>query len=134
MHIPNLLYRYALANQPVANARVVAAICHRKELLALGCNRYKTHPLQARYGRNAESIYLHAEIDAISRWERERRDYREDRARQLSIYILRIKRNSPKGNFILGMAKPCVGCMKAIVAFNILNICYSTDVETMTWI
>ena len=136
MNIPELLFRFALASPPVAHTRIAAALVHKRQVLAFGRNQYKTHPLQAQYGKNEQSIYLHAEIDAIARaWGNlEGEPLRRGSRRGTVLYILRIKRESSRGKYVLGLAKPCIGCMRAIIAFGIDRVCYSTNERSMVWL
>ena len=51
---------------PCARARIAACVVYKNEIVSFGVNRRKSHPLQAKYSRNQESIFLHAEISAIN--------------------------------------------------------------------
>ena len=63
----NLLEKIALAHDSDCPARVVAALYHKNTLIPIGLNQRKTHPLQARFADNPECIFLHAEIDDVTR-------------------------------------------------------------------
>lgn len=109
---------------PVAHARVAAAIVYRGHVISVGVCQYKTHPLQKKYSRNDSSVYLHAEIDAISK--ASRKGISIDQFRECEMYVYRAKRPHPHTEgFIAGLAKPCEGCMKAIAAVGISNIYWS---------
>jgi len=95
-----------------------AAIIYRKEIVALASNDVnKTHPLQGKYGRTPDAIYLHAEIAALAKFLR-RRDVGD--LSKSTLYIARLKANGDWGN-----AKPCPGCARAIRAFGIKEIIYT---------
>lgn len=79
-------------------------------LLSIGFNSFKTHPLQKKYGGH-NKIHLHAEILALSR---------TNKGSPHSAYIVRIRRNGS-----LGMAKPCAHCAVALSEFGIKNIYWS---------
>ena len=49
----------------VSNQRIAAALVEGRSLLGMGVNSYKSHPLQRKYSRNPQAIYMHAEIAAI---------------------------------------------------------------------
>lgn len=89
----------------------------RGRVLSIGKNSYvKTHPLQVKYAirmKKEHSIYLHAEIHAITRC-----TYLE---RAHKIVITRVNR---KGDFM--NAKPCDICMAAISETPIKHIEYTT--------
>ena len=44
---------------------MASALVINNSVVGLGKNSYKTHPLQAKYGKTEHSIHIHAEIDAI---------------------------------------------------------------------
>lgn len=78
----------------------------------------KSHPFQARYSKNSESIYLHAEtaaiLDAVNRGEDPRGGV---------MHVIR-----PLRDGTLGLARPCSGCMKALEAYDIERVIYSNEV------
>ena len=82
----------------------------------------KTHPFQARFSRNPDSIYLHAEtaalLDAINNG--------QDPTGGVMHVIRRMKNNT------LGLARPCNGCMKALDAYGINKIVYSNELGTFS--
>jgi tRNA(Arg) A34 adenosine deaminase TadA len=90
-----------------------------------GQNTYKTHPLQAKYGVNSESVHVHAEISAIIQalnWKARQKGthYRNKDICDLSdftLYVARVLKNGQPAN-----AKPCEGCMSAIKEFGIREI------------
>lgn len=97
---------------PVAGARIAAAIYDRNELVATGFNSRKTHPLMAKFGKNDKAIHLHAEVDALrdaAKWTLG--------VEGCTMYIARAKADGSPG-----LAKPCEGCQRAIVAFGIKEV------------
>jgi tRNA(Arg) A34 adenosine deaminase TadA len=127
--IMTLLSKIAEHTEPVANARIAAALLYKNEIVAIGSNRRKTHPFQALYGRNKDSIYLHAEIDCI------KNSLKHIEATQLakcSLYVCRVKFDGPMHRrMVYGLAKPCQGCTRAIVNFDIKTIYFSCDDNTI---
>ena len=106
---------------PVGHAKIAAAIVYKKEIISIGVCSYQTHPLQKHYARNSESIYLHAEIDAIIKAKRHNIPLSK-----CDLYVARVKRPSPFSTmFITGLARPCEGCWKAIQEYNIRNVIYT---------
>ena len=60
------LTKLALDNEGTKGRfRLAAGIVHKKSLIATGVNSYKSHPLMLQFGKNSDSIFLHAEVDAI---------------------------------------------------------------------
>lgn len=120
----DLLCRVAEDMQPVANARVAAALMHKGNVVSIGVNQYKTHPLQKKFSANPDSLYLHAEIHAISN---ALKRYDAYELSKMTLYISRIKRGMREGPFVCGLARPCDGCSSAIKAFGINKVFYTND-------
>ncbi len=107
--------------QPVRSARIASAIVYKREIISLGICQMKSHPLQKEYGSNSKAIFLHSEIDAIKNAINS--GYKD--FEQSTLYIVRQK--IVEKNWCCGLAAPCKGCQRAIAAFNIKNIVYTTD-------
>jgi len=107
------------------SSRHASAVVYRGQLAGLGFNQMKTHPLQARFGRNKDAIYIHSEIDAI------KNSLRHITPRELSrstLYVVRIKQvSSTDKSTIQGLSCPCEGCKRAIAAFDIRSVVYTLD-------
>lgn len=80
----------------------------RGRLLSVGRNSYvRTHPLQAKYSRQAgrpQAVYLHAELAALVK----------ARAPVHRLVIMRYHINGQPA-----LAKPCPACQLAIKEFNV---------------
>lgn len=123
----DLLSKIATNLAPTGAARVAAAIVYKKSIVAFGTNSAKTHPFQAKYSRNPKSIHLHAETDAIKN---ALRILSQEELCKSTLYVCRVKYiDKTKRKLIFGLAKPCDGCLKAIVNFNIKKVIYSLDNE-----
>lgn len=108
--------------EPVAAARVAAAVVYKNKIVSIGYCRYHSHPFQKKFGSNNKAIYLHAEIDAILKAKAKRVDLSK-----CSMYVARVKRSYSNSNaFIFGLAKPCEGCQKAIKFEGLKDVYYST--------
>lgn len=127
--ILSILHKVAEAVNPVSSARIAAAVVYRGDIVSFGHNQKKSHPFQAKYGKNEGCIYLHAEVDAIKN---ALRCMPVEELQYVDLYISRVKRPEPKSSrFISGLAKPCAGCTKAIVTFGIRNVFYTCDDGTI---
>lgn len=126
--IIQMLTRLAINNPGVQGRfKMSAGIVYRKHLVATGMNSYKTHPLMNEWGKNEDSIHLHAEIDAIKN---ALRLIDQNQLSKCDLYIVRVKRKSSKDRaFVHGLAKPCPGCCRAIANFNLRNVFYTEDTE-----
>lgn len=111
---------------PINRARIAAAIVYKNDIISLGTNQRKTHPLQAKFAKHHEAIHIHAEIDAIARAVK-RIDPKKLYA--CSLYVVRVKLTS-EGVRMWGLAKPCTGCARAIASFDINRVIWTVDSET----
>ncbi len=118
------LFKDALAGEKVGNARVTAAITDGSGFTSFGRNRRKSHPFQKRFGTTEECIFLHAEIEAIHNF------LKRNKVLDLQasdLFIMRVKQESRRGPMVTGLSKPCEGCMRAIVEFEIGSVYYTED-------
>jgi len=123
--VMNFLRRQAIDVKAVKSSRIAAAVTIRNEIISTGYCQKRTHPFQARYCKNPEAIYLHAETNAISN--ALNHINKRDLAKS-TLYIRRVKLPTKDDTeFVDGMAKPCPGCMRAIIAFGIRKVVYSTE-------
>ena len=116
---------------PVASARISAGIVIKSRMISLGSCSYKTHPFQKTYGKNSDSICLHAEIDAIKN--ALRRVSVED-LKRATLYVARMKKEVVNNltltyRDVWGNSRPCIGCQKAIATFGINKVYYTTDIH-----
>lgn len=101
-----------------------AAIVYKGDIVGLGYNNLKSHPFALKFSKHPEAIFLHAEIAAIHN---AMKILTNEELSKCDLYILRYKSNRT-----LGLAKPCEGCMKAIVQFGIKKVFYTVDANDMT--
>lgn len=87
-----------------------------------GTNKMKTHPLQQRFAKNMEAVFLHAEIDAIVSFLREQPIYELNR---YDLYVCRVRWEGRQQ--LWGNSKPCLGCRRAIESFDIRSVFYTLD-------
>jgi len=113
------LFQLAKNRPRVGGARIVAAITLKDKIIAYGFNQRKTHPFQKKYAKNKDSIYLHAEVDAIKNALKE---IDSETLSRCSIYIVRAKREHRSGPYIYGTSSPCSGCMKCIQQYSLRKV------------
>ena len=122
--ILHTLAKVAEANDD-SNIRFAAAIVRGNKIISVGFNHMKTHPFQAKYAKNSEAIYLHAEIHSIKNALRE---VDVDELNKCDIYITRVKKKKAGDkHFVWGLSKPCPGCERAIAEFGFRRTIYTTD-------
>lgn len=123
--IISMLIDIAGSMPKVNRATIASCIVHKGRIVAWGFNQMKSHPFQARFGRNCDSIFLHAEIDAIKN---ALKTVDTDDLAKSTLYVARSKRVSPlTKQRVGGLAKPCAGCARAIATFNIKRTVWSLD-------
>jgi deoxycytidylate deaminase len=110
---------------PIKSSRMTAAIVRGKDIISLGANQMRTHPFQAKFGKNPESLFWHAETNAIYN---ALRVMDVEGLKKADLYVCRVKYFSTKREqFIFGSAKPCAGCAKCIADFGIKRVFYTTE-------
>ena len=92
------------------------------QVIGIGCNSNKTHPMQKfynRYRKESDTLLpkLHAEINCINQLK-----HLDINFSKVKLYIYRIRKDQP-----CGMARPCSSCMAAIKDLGIKNIFYTTN-------
>lgn len=101
---------------------------YKGNIIAIGCNTNKTHPVQKYYNKfrdpNGEDTSmiilpkLHAEINCINQL----KHLDNINFSKVKLYIYRIRNDIP-----YGMSRPCPSCMAAIKDLGIRDIYYTTN-------
>lgn len=108
-------YAVALTGNGVGSKsrfRLGAVLVYKNNIVAVGTNSYKTHPLMA---ERTAWPFLHAEQHAIIR-------AGVDNCEGLDLYIARVLKNNT-----LALSKPCSVCAELIRDVGIKRTFYSTD-------
>jgi len=125
-HFPNstilkYLTKLAMNNEGVKGKwKLAAGIVLKNNLIATGVNSYKTHPMMAKYGKNSEAIFLHAEVNAISN---ALKLLEPAQLAKCDLYVVRVRRD---GSY--GCARPCCGCARAISEFGLRNVYWTEGI------
>ena len=93
---------------------------YQGQVIGLGCNCNKTHPVQKKYNRYRKDLMLpklHAEISCLNQIK-----HLDINFSKVTLYIYRIRKDQP-----FGMARPCPSCMAAIRDLGVRNIFYTTN-------
>ena len=95
---------------------------YQGQVIGLGCNTNKTHPVQKFYHRyrkpsDATPPKLHAEISCINQIK-----HLDINFSKVKLYIYRIRKDQP-----FGLSRPCPSCMAAIKDLGIRDIYYTTN-------
>lgn len=110
----------AEGSAPVKSARIAAAVVYKGSIISVGTNSYKTDPLQAKYSKNEHAIFMHAEILAIKR---ALKILSKEEMKKAHLYVVR--RKNAAGIMQDGLAKPCIGCQRAIDDVQIQKVIYT---------
>lgn len=108
----------AVNNSPL-RSKHASAIVLNNEVISVGVNQKKSHPLQSEFGVTKHNIYLHAEIAAINNAIKNRSFLDLSKA---YLYIVRIRKET-----VFGWSLPCSGCLSAIAHYKIKNIIHSVN-------
>ena len=121
-------YKYFLKARQVATisdyykTHIGCVAVYQGQVIGLGCNTNKTHPVQKFYNRYREPSdtmlpKLHAEISCINQIKHLNINFSK-----VKLYIYRIRKDQP-----YGMSRPCPSCMAAIRDLGIRDIYYTTN-------
>lgn len=105
--------RLAKANPVVGLPRMAAIIMDRRRVISYELNSRKTHTLAARFQRNEGAFCLHAEIAALIN--------ARGQVNGMTIYVARVLKNDAPA-----LAKPCFGCGRALTAYGIGDVFWTT--------
>lgn len=94
----------------------IAGIFRGNTLIAAGFNQRKSHPFQKKFGKNNDSIFLHAEVSAI--YNATKRIHPMDFNRCILV-VIRVYNDK------LLNSKPCVGCQRCIRTFGLKQVIHS---------
>lgn len=95
---------------------------YQGQIIGIGCNCNKTHPVQKFYNKYRETSdtmlpKLHAEINCINSI-----DHLDINFAKVKLYIYRIRNDQP-----FGMSYPCPSCFAAIKDLGIKDIYYTSN-------
>ncbi len=118
--------RLAINNHNSLNrAKLAASLVIRNEIISVGFNSYKTHPLQKRFSKNIEAIFKHAEVDCIIN---ALRHVEPEELAKATLYVYRVKKlTKDHTEWVDGISEPCCGCKAAIEHFKIKKVVFSTE-------
>lgn len=109
---------------PVKASRVAASVVYKGRVVAVGVNSKRSDPLQKRFSKNEHAIYLHAEIAAIKV---ALRHLSLDELKKSTLYVCRVTFDNEDRTPKWALSKPCEGCHRAIVEFQISEVVYTID-------
>jgi len=115
---------------PVRSYRVAASLVYKRRIVSFGINRYKTSPIQNRFKKNENAIYLHAEVACVKN---ALRHLDVEDFKKCDMFVVRVKRLVYEGEFVYAMAKPCEGCSRCIAEFGIRDVYYTVEDPNETW-
>lgn len=118
-----------LATSNSMKMKLAACLVIRNEIISVGFNSDKSHPLQKRFAKNNDAIFKHAEVDCIIK---ALKIVDEDDLKDAALYVYRVKKqNKGDSNWVSGLAEPCPGCKKAIEHFGIKRTVFSLEEDNI---
>lgn len=100
----------------VGGIRLAAVVFHHRDVLAVGVNSLKTHPLQKKFSLS-NFCFLHAEIAALV-------ELRKKFPSAMEFpYQMAVVRLTKDGQLV--MAKPCKFCQRAVRFYSLKKVWYS---------
>ena len=124
-NIIEMLKIMAADNVNDIGARLAACVTYKGKVVSFGLNQLKSHPFQLMYGKNKDSLFLHAEVDAIYRATKRLSTHELTKS---TLYVARVKRaSSTAQGFVNGLARPCIGCARCIATFGLKRVVYTTE-------
>lgn len=106
-----------------ARVHVGCVAVYQGNIIGIGCNTNKTHPVQKYYNKYRISRFdnylpkLHAEINCINSIR-----HLDVQFAKVKLYVYRKRGDQPHG-----MARPCPSCMAAIMDLGIRDVYYTTN-------
>ena len=119
-------FKLAQSVESVRGARIAAAVVRKGKVVSYGYNHKKTHPFQAKFRKNKDAVFFHAEVHAIKN---ALKSIDVEDLSKCELYIVRAKRDKANRKWITGMSKPCIGCQKCIDLFDLKSVYYSKEGE-----
>lgn len=118
----DMAVKLAISGEKVGGARIGSVLVINNRPIAFGQNMNKTHPMQKRFGKNPEAIYMHSEINCLTNF---LRFNSPDDLRAATLYVGRVSGHA--NDLRIGLAKPCAGCQKAIKKYGIKRVIYTEN-------
>lgn len=115
----NEALQLARAGGGAGGARLGAVLVIGNRVVSMGQNIYKTHPLQKRFARRPDAIFQHAEINCLVNFLRFNNEADLGKA---TLYVGRVLGEELE---LIGEAKPCPGCAKAIRHYGIKKVVHT---------
>ena len=126
--LSNTDYKYFTKARQVANlsdynkTHVGCVAVYHGQVIGLGYNTNKTHPIQKYYNKYREPSdtmlpKLHAEINCLNQIK-----HIDINFSKVKLYIYRTRNDQP-----FGLSRPCPSCMAAIKDLGIKDIYYTTN-------
>ena len=106
----DIALRHARLNPVKGLPPMAAVIMDGNKIVSVGLNARKTHPLAAKFGKHDKANCLHAELSAIVN--------ARCNIKGMTMYVARAHRKTGEAM----LAKPCKGCARAILAFNLGDV------------
>lgn len=125
-HSQQIRWLVQLASQAelVHKVRMIAALTFKGRTIAVRPNSVRTDPFHSRYARDPLRLSIHAETACLKA---ALKVLNLNDLERCTLYVARAK--MVNGKFVPGLAKPCLGCQRAIASFSLAKVVYSLEGE-----
>ena len=105
------------------NFKIASCLVYKDEIISLATNSpNKSHPFQLKFAKKPDAIFWHSETRCIHK---ALRTHDESILKKSSLYVCRIDSQRQ-----WKIAKPCVGCTKAIHHYGIPKVHYTINSDS----
>lgn len=101
----------------VRSSRHAAAILYKGQIISIGNNKRKSHPIMCKFNKSSPKIFLHAEVDAIVKCINA---HGLDIFPDTTLYVLRMTKSG-----YVGSSEPCQICKEIIKSVGISTVFWS---------
>jgi deoxycytidylate deaminase len=119
----NTVFQIAIEVPKCSDQKVAAIIVSKNNVVSVGFNQDKSHPMVAYYQYNDWCENLHAEASAIIN---ALRQIGRRRLAKCDMYVCRAK--VVDGKYQWGFSKPCKNCQNFLKSYPVRNVYYSSEV------
>lgn len=115
--LDTILIEASAKSDLVRSSRHACAILYKGQILAVGNNKRKSHPMMLKFNKESPKIFLHAEVDAIIKI---LNHHGIEILKDCTLYVIRTTKNGK-----LASSEPCEICKGIIRSFKIPQVFWS---------
>jgi len=120
----NQVFSWAKLQPPIFRIRVAAGLQVKRNFI-IATNSTRSHPFAKKYQKNQHAIHLHAETHCLVKTFQAGYDIKD--LRDSTMYIARAILDPYTHEYRYGMCRPCVGCERALIDFEVGHVFFTTE-------